>query len=208
MGADEGAEEEREAGVSEIWKPVVGYEGLYEVSDQGNVRGLARVLIRANGKPFPIAPRKIVCRCDNSGYGETKLSAGRGQRLFRTHRLVAAAFLVLPSEDQWTVNHINGDRMDNRLVNLEYASPSQQQRHRFDVLRHRQPNGERSRLAKLTWGKAAMIRALHASGAYGIAEMGRMFGVTKFPIQQIVKGRTWQLRDLPLSASLPRPVGE
>ena len=95
------------------WREVEGYEGFYEVSDQGQVRRSGKVNIR---KPF----------IGNSGYPTLSLSKENTQQHHTVHRLVAKAFLPNRSE---TVNHINGDKTDNRVENLEWATYSENARH-------------------------------------------------------------------------------
>ena len=100
---------------SEIWKDVVGFEGVYQVSDLGRVRNSRGMIM----KFFT----------NNSGYFCIKLSVGNGKtKGFLAHRLVAAAFLGEP-EGNLVVNHINFDRLDNRLSNLEWCSTSENLEH-------------------------------------------------------------------------------
>lgn len=86
----------------EIWKDIKGYEGLYQVSDKGNVRSLDRVL--DNGRKYP---GKILLQNENNcGYFRVTLSkCGKTKRFF-VHRLVAQVFIPNP-ENKPTVNHID-----------------------------------------------------------------------------------------------------
>ncbi len=95
---------------TEIWKPVVGYFGLYEVSDKGRIRGLVRnrVLSDQNLQQYP-----LVCLSKN----------GKGTTL-RTHVLVAEVFIGR-RPDGSHVDHIDDDRKNNRADNLQYLTPLQ-----------------------------------------------------------------------------------
>lgn len=98
---------------NEIWKPVVGYEGLYEVSNQGNVRSLN---YRHHGKISVLKQAKIP-----QGYMFVYLSKNKKRKMFYVHRLVGQAFLENPYNYP-EINHINEKQGDNRVDNLEWCS--------------------------------------------------------------------------------------
>ena len=103
----------------ENWKDIPGFEGSYQVSDLGRVRSLDRNI--HHGKSFQFKPGIILSpRKQNSGYYCVNLSTGTQQRKnYTVHRLVMKTFI---GESQLTVNHINEDKSDNRLCNLEYMT--------------------------------------------------------------------------------------
>ena len=113
----------------EIWKDIVGYEGLYQVSDLGNVKSLERIRYKKNGH---ICVHKEKLRkpgkCTNGylGIGLTNSDGVLKQHL--VHRLVLSSFVTQPSNG-YEVNHINSIRHDNRLVNLEWCTKSENNRH-------------------------------------------------------------------------------
>lgn len=106
----------------ENWKPVVGYEGHYEVSDLGNVRSLARTVTRSDGRVRPF-PSKVL----SQGFsGERKrplvaLCKNGKQTTYWVHRLVAEAFLG-PAPEGTEVCHRNDDCQDNRPTNLYWGT--------------------------------------------------------------------------------------
>ena len=118
----------------EIWRPVVGFEGLYEVSNQGRVRSLGRVLTRSRfGKPHIYAvPSKIMTQTVGStskspvGYLKVTLTplegegTGRGRQKL-VHHLVLTAFRG-PRPAKQEGAHCNGEHFDNRLTNLEWKT--------------------------------------------------------------------------------------
>jgi len=111
---------------NEIWKPVVGYEGLYEVSNLGRVKSLPR-----NGT---IRQERVLREnVKRSGYVNIVLRKNGKPRTFRLHRLVARAFIQNP-ENKPQVNHKNGDKRDNRAINLEWTTVSENLKHKFSVL--------------------------------------------------------------------------
>jgi hypothetical protein len=107
----------------EIWKDVVGYEGLYLVSDLGNMKSLPRGFTKGKIlKPMLQRGYANICLCKN----------GIIKRV-RIHRIQAIAFIPNP-ENKPYINHKNGVRNDNRIENIEWCTNSENQKHSFDVL--------------------------------------------------------------------------
>ncbi len=109
----------------EIWKPVVGFESTYEVSDQGRVRSLDRTVWRPT-TPFTCKGAVLKLQLDGDGY--PKVALGRAHQR-RVHRLVAEAFLPNP-EGLPEVDHINAVKADCRASNLRWCSRQANSAHR------------------------------------------------------------------------------
>jgi hypothetical protein len=104
----------------EIWKPVVGYEGLYEVSNLGNVKAVEKIVGHPTGQCR--RPEKMVkLQNGSSGYAVVNLCKNGKPRTTRVHILVAEAFLKKP-EGKCEVDHINRNRKDNRVENLKWCT--------------------------------------------------------------------------------------
>ena len=100
----------------EIWKPVVGYEGLYEVSSLGRARSLGR-FVSINR----FLKGRILRLCYNAkGYLRAQLSSNNKAKMYMVHRLVAIAFLPNP-DNLPEVNHIDEDKTNNSVENLEWC---------------------------------------------------------------------------------------
>ena len=99
--------------MNEIWKDIVGYEGLYQVSNLGNVKSLN---YRRTGKERILKPVNNGC-----GYLQVNLCKNWNRRLFRIHRLVANAFLENP-DNKSDVNHKDEDKTNNCVDNLEWMT--------------------------------------------------------------------------------------
>jgi hypothetical protein len=121
----------------EVWVPVHGYESLYEVSNLGRVKSLGRVHEVGNKGGIRKREAKILSQTLNV-YGYLIVSLHKSGKLksAKVARLVCAAFHP-NQENKKTVNHINGNKCDNRVDNLEWATYSEQQIHRRDVLKMR-----------------------------------------------------------------------
>lgn len=118
--------------LTEEWRDIKGYEGLYQVSNKGRVRSIPRNSTVKNIRI--IRPAKFA-----HGYLGVGLNKN-GKRASRTvHRLVAETFMPIDNK-KLQVNHIDGDRTNNSLENLEWVTPSYNSWHRNNVLGVKAPN--------------------------------------------------------------------
>lgn len=104
----------------EGWKDVIGYEGIYQVSDLGNVRSLDRIINYSNGGKRLLKGRILKPGINSVGYYIVGLHKNRNQKTNQVHQLVAESFLGhTPCGYDLVVNHINKNKLDNNLYNLE-----------------------------------------------------------------------------------------
>lgn len=113
--------------VDEQWKPVVGFEGYYEVSDAGNVRSLDRVIERPtpSGRfaTVPVSGRMMrQKKHPKTGHRMVTLSRAGKQTTVKVHRIELEAFVGPPPDDQPLGLHWNDDVDDNRLENLRWGN--------------------------------------------------------------------------------------
>ena len=113
--------------MAERWLPTVGYEGCYEVSDQGGVRSLDRTVERRGARARLAGKRLSPSDAHPSGHLYVHLYQNGHGATHQVHRLVMAAF-VGPCPDGMEVRHLNGDPADNRLVNLTYGTRAENAR--------------------------------------------------------------------------------
>ena len=115
----------------EIWKDVIGYEGLYQVSNLGRVKSLDRYVfnsrwnIKIHKQVMFLRPHK-----NNKGYKLLSLTKNNKSKSFQVHRLVALAFIPNPFNKE-QVNHINGIKDDNRVENLEWNTAHENMKHAY-----------------------------------------------------------------------------
>ena len=104
----------------EVWKDVIGYEGLYQVNECGNVKSLSRTITKGN-ITYVTKDRILKQSVDSVGYPYVNLSDYKKQKTFRVHQLVAVAFLNhTPDKHKGLViDHIDGNKLNNMTTNLQ-----------------------------------------------------------------------------------------
>lgn len=122
----------------EIWKDIAGYGGLYEISNYGNVKSMGRVVRDSIGRVRNIKPKQLKpsitakMHDKDTGYLEVRLTNKRGKsKNFLVHRLVAEAFIE-NNDNKQTVNHIDGNKLNNEVSNLEWATFGENNTHAID----------------------------------------------------------------------------
>lgn len=117
--------------IKEEWKPVreAGYETFYEVSNLGRVRSLSRQSIGVKGYKYSVTGGIIKSHINGSGYKVLGLRKRGVGKTFLVHRLILKAFVPHVDEDDLHVNHINSNRADNNLGNLEWTTAKENIRH-------------------------------------------------------------------------------
>lgn len=114
----------------EEWRPIAGYEGEYEVSNYGRVRSCGFIQTAANGRRILMRPRLLTQQMTKDGYFRVEISKQGKQKRFAVHRLVADAFIPNP-DSKPQVNHIDSNRGNNRVENLEWVTSSENTIHGY-----------------------------------------------------------------------------
>lgn len=106
---------------NEIWKDIPEFEGYYQVSNLGNLRSLSRTILREGGRKLNLKGKIILPKIDEHGYYKCQLWKNNKPKSIRVHRLVAKAFL---NKSHWQnhVNHIDGNKLNNNLSNIEWCT--------------------------------------------------------------------------------------
>lgn len=179
---------------NENWKPLKNYETFYSVSNLGNIRREKAY----NGKCK--AGRILKTRLANDGYLRLNISADKKRATYKVHHLVALTFLG-GRPAGLVVNHIDGNKLNNRAENLEYVSPKGNIEHATKMglmpagERHYSNNSlrlteKKNHCAKLTPEDVQNIRKLATEGVSSrvIAEK---FHISKSHARNIINNRTW-----------------
>lgn len=174
----------------EIWKDIKGYEGLYQVSDLGRVRSLDRTVINSLGRRTFKKGQLFKCKpSKSSGYVRIKLSKKGIKKYFSVHRLVAEAFKPNP-EGKPEVDHINSNKSDNRAVNLEWCTRSENSLRAYQTWSNTSI-GEGHHLTLLTSGQVLEIVGLLDSTNMTQKQIAKKYGVSISNIKSIHRGTTW-----------------
>jgi hypothetical protein len=164
----------------EVWKPVIGYKGLYEVSSLGQVRSLHRIL--CDGRRW--RGRVLTHATQRNGYCQVNLLHNGVQSKRTVHRLVLEAF-VGPCPEGMEACHNDGIRDNNHLSNLRWDTKKSNQ---ADRIKHGTDcRGERHGRTSLCNLDVWLIRNIHCQ-QYKLAEF---FGVSRSRISEIRSRKTW-----------------
>jgi DNA-binding transcriptional regulator YiaG len=171
----------------ETWKVIPGYEGLYEVSDQGRVRGLDRHVKHSKGG-LRLHRGKIISPDYALKYPQHHLHKDGKQRTHYTHQLVALTFIGPRPDRDYQVAHKDGNPRNNTPSNLYYATPSQNAE---DKRSHRtMPLGSNHKNSKLKESDIPRIRQLSNEGM-SRSKVAKLFGVCTMTIQNVISGKVW-----------------
>jgi len=172
--------------MTETWKNIDDFPG-YEVSDAGRVRSVDRIVKASDGRMIPVKGRVLAPGKGLTGYLSVNLWRNNRQSQNYVHRLVATAFLGKPSANL-QVNHIDCDKANNALSNLEWVTRHANMQHA--VTNGLCGSGERNSASKLTTAQVIEIRKASNDGERQ-GKIAAHFGISQSAISAIVTGKTW-----------------
>lgn len=164
------------------WRPVVGYEGLYEVSNAGQIK---RVAGGSGSKPGRILKNQL-----KRGYHQIGLYLDGALKWHAVHKLVAEAFIEL-KKPGLQINHKDGNKLNNSPENLEWVTSAENHAHRRQYL-GMSNKGKRNGRTILTASQVLEIRDIYDSGNHSWAKIAEPYGVHPTTIGAIVKRRNWK----------------
>ena len=171
------------------WKRIPNYS-LYEASTDGEVKTFNW---KGSGRESIMKPHR-----DNGGYLRTMLKRDDGKiHTIKVHRIIAYTFISNP-ENKETINHINGIKTDNRVINLEWSTRSENCKHAFDTDLNSN-SGENNPFASLTNDQVIEIRKNYQygrksrhDGGLTKQQIADKYNTTFATIKQIVQGKSWK----------------
>lgn len=171
--------------MSEIWKDIPGYYGVYRVSDYGRVRSY--ICWRGTNE------RILKLAEDSHGYWGVCLYKQKKGKFTYIHQLVLLTFVGI-RPDRMECRHLNDNKKDNRLVNLVYGTRSENllDRTRNGIANTGDHKGIKNQMSKLTENDILQIRELLQAGILTQKEIGNRFDVTRGSISFIKLGKRWQ----------------
>lgn len=122
--------------LKEIWKDIVGYEDLYQVSNLGNIKSYTKMVQRRTTKMYLKSGKLLKQTFHSEGYLVVGLTKDNKTTNYFVHKLVADAFLP-KIEDINDINHIDGDKRNNNVFNLERCTRQQNIIHAYKILKRK-----------------------------------------------------------------------
>lgn len=173
----------------EIWRDIVGYEDLYQVSNKERVKGLKRVVFNTSKGECLLEERILKSNIDKTGYHTFVLSKNKVKKTIKLHRLIAQAFIPNP-ENKPCVNHINGIKTDNRVENLEWCTFSENTRHAFTIGLMKTTKGDECSWSKVS--KQDVIEIRKNKGVVSYSKMSERYGISITTISNIINKKSWK----------------
>ena len=166
----------------EIWKDIKGYEGVYQISDKGNVKSLERIVKSKSNLTRKQHEKILKQGTTGDGYPIVVLRKDNKSKTLSVHRLMVTNFKALESDD-FEVNHIDGVKCNNLLSNLEVVDRSENMKH---------ASRKGLRFMKLTETDVTEIRNTYQEGKITQKQIATKYGVSKQTISDICRERTWK----------------
>lgn len=173
----------------EKWVPIKGYEGYYEVSSEGNVRSVDRVIRYKNGHYQRFKSRILKPKITMQGYEQVDLSKNNKVKQVKVHRLVAENFVSNPYGKP-QINHIDGIKLNNSVRNLEWCTASENSLHAHKSGLSKALVGQFAPNAKLKDADVFRIKKMMLEGKKNI-EISKIFNISSAQVSKIKTGKQW-----------------
>ena len=177
--------------MKEEWKDIIGYEGLYQVSNLGRVKSINRVVYYNDGRKFNYSSKILKVNINKRNYNNNIVHLYKNgiRKAIPVHRLVATSFIV-NNDNLPEVNHIDGNRNNNKVENLEWSSRKDNMKHAFDNglinnigINHGNNIYAESQIIEVK--KLLLLKLPHK-------QIEEITGVKKGTIEQISRNKQWK----------------
>lgn len=170
---------------TEQWKPIKGFEGYYDISNHGRVKSLSRSVKTKFGSR---TTKEKMLKNIKQQYEVVNLQKKGLMYKSYVHRLVLETFKP-NTENKPCANHIDGNKYNNHIDNLEWVTYQENCQHAMDTGLNRK--GEQHHASKLTWEKVDNIREELTNGTKTKAKLAREYGVTFACIWKVEHNQSW-----------------
>lgn len=172
-----------------LWKDVPGFEGLYIVNELGIVKGVDRIVYRSDGVKQTYKESIKKQSISKRGYYYVTLSKDGKSTKVKIHRLIGKLFIPNP-ENKPQLNHIDGNKLNNSLDNLEWVTNKENSNHAIysGLIDNK---GSKNGMSKLTEEEVIDIRNMKHSGMFNIKEIAYCFKVSETCIYNIINRKRW-----------------
>lgn len=169
--------------VNEIFVPVKGYEGYYEISNLGRLKSVERIDCRGQRRKEMIKAPVL----DSKGYHIYTLSKDKIKRTIKAHRLIASHFIPNP-ESKPFINHIDNNTVNNSLDNLEWCTAKENSEHCVNQGRKIGKRGSSSHFAKLT--ESQVLEIYHSEKS--VTQLAIDYNIVQSAVSNIKQHRRWK----------------
>lgn len=175
----------------EIWKDIPGYEGYYQISNTGNIKSLDRFIVKKNGAKVFLQGKYVSVSVHKHGHHVVRLWKENNTKLYNLYRLLALVYISNP-ENKKEVNHIDGNRMNFDLKNLEWVTASENMKHAYvnGLSKCNFEKGFKHKRSKLNNEKLDEIFERRKSGKK-LNEIANEFGLNFQYVSRLLKGLTY-----------------
>ena len=164
--------------MTEIWKDIKGYEGLYEISNYGEVWSERKQGLLKKGKSA-------------TGYYSVSLYKNKKQKIFLVHRLVAITF-IKNKENKELINHKDANKLNNHIDNLEWCTYKENNNHARNLKLYPILKSEKSPKSKLCLNDVLNIRKYCSNNIKERKEFAKKYNVSQRTIYDVLVFRTWK----------------
>ena len=177
----------------EEWRDIPKYEGFYQASNLGRVRSVDRQVVHSVKGMANRKGKALSQKTSKHGYNGVTLNKKGNRKDFNVHRLIAITFIMNP-DNKPHVNHLDGNKSNNNIDNLEWCTQSENVIHAYKrkLITSEARRGERSNFALLTEEDVIMIRKIYAKGFSTHKQIAQIFGMADETIRIIINKTSWK----------------
>jgi hypothetical protein len=172
--------------MKEVWKEINGYEGIYLISNLGNVKSLERFVSNHSGFNKKLKEKYRKPSISKTGYYVLDLQKESKRKTFKLHRLIAIAFIE-NTFNKPCINHKNGNKLDNRIENLEWCTISENNIHAENT-KLKNDSGVNNPKSNITENDVYFIR----NSKLKLKELSEKFNINQSGISKIKLRKTYK----------------